>query len=100
MEHQLSKAIVAVLANLAKPRTPTRFDFSDPDLVTVYCGSVLCARPPSWACRKEHWPLHLRKRSLPSPATRSRRLRSPSVIALLDALERRVTAPSSRACSG
>jgi Transposase DDE domain len=92
MEHQLFKAIVALLAELSKP-APTRFDFSDEDIVKVYYWSVLHDRPTSWACRKKSWPLHLRKRPLPSPATMSRRLRSPSVVALLDALERRVTAP-------
>jgi Transposase DDE domain len=93
MEHQLWKAIVAVLRGLDKPRTPTRFGYADEDIVLVYYWSVICDRPTSWACRPEHWPLHLRRRPLPSAATMSRRLRSPAVIALLDALERRVTAP-------
>lgn len=93
MEHQLFKAIVTVLLKLDKPRTPTRFDFRDEDIVGVYYWSVICDRPTSWACRKEHWPIHLRKRPLPSPATLSRRLRSPSVVSLLQALERRVVAP-------
>jgi Transposase DDE domain len=93
MEHQLLKEIVAVLLTLNKHRTPTRFDFSDEDIVKVYYWSVICDRPTSWACRKQHWPIHLRKRPLPSPATMSRRLRSPCVAALLHALERRVVAP-------
>jgi DDE family transposase len=93
MEHQLWKAIVALLAALGKPRTPTRFDFSDEDIVKVYYWSVVCDRPIAWACQRPHWPLHLRQRPLPSSATMSRRLRSPAVVALLDALERRVTAP-------
>ncbi len=93
MEHQLWKAIVAVLLTLDKPPTPTRFDWSDEDIVKVYSWSVIHDRPTSWACRKEHWPIHLRKRPLPSAATMSRRLRSPSVVALLDTLQRRVTAP-------
>src|SRR5688572_30536959 len=99
MEHQLSKEIVAVLATPDMARTPTRFDFGDEHIVKAY-WSVICDRPTSWACRKEHWPIHLRRRPLPSPATMSRRLRSPSVVALLDALERQVTAPRGRACSG
>jgi hypothetical protein len=93
MEHQLFQAIVAVLDALDKPRTPTRFDFSDADSVKVFYWSVICDRPTCWACSKKHWPIHLRKRPLPSPATMSRRLRSPAVVALLNALERRVTAP-------
>jgi hypothetical protein len=93
MEYQLWKAIVAVLLALDNPRTPTRFDFSDEDIVTVYYWSVICDRPTAWACRPTNWPIHRRRRPLPSPATMSRRLRSPSVVALLDALERRVIAP-------
>ncbi len=93
MEHQLWKAIVAVLADLHKPRTPARFDFTDADIVAVYYWAVIHDRPTCWACRKDSWPIHLRKRPLPSQPTMSRRLRSPSVVALLDALERRVLAP-------
>src|SRR3954471_16472913 len=93
MEHQLWKAIVAVLQSLDKPRTRTCFDFSDADIVQIYYWSVICDRPTSWSCCPKHWPVHLRKRRLPSPATMSRRLRSPAVVALLDALERRVVAP-------
>jgi hypothetical protein len=93
MEHQLYQSIVAVLDTLDKPRAPLRFDFTDEDIVKVFYWSVICDRPTSWACRKKSWPIHLRKRPLPCPATMSRRLRSPSVVALLDALERRVVAP-------
>src|ERR1051325_5313812 len=93
MEHQLWKAIVALLLTLDKPRTPARFDFSDADIVKVFYWSVIHDRPTCWACVKKHWPLHLRQRPLPSPATMSRRWRWPRVVALLDALERRLTAP-------
>jgi len=94
MEHRLWQAIVAVLSALDKPRTPARFGFADADVVRVYYWAVIHDRPTSWACRREHWPAHLRKRPLPSAATMSRRLRSARVAALLDALERRVTAPA------
>jgi hypothetical protein len=93
MEYQLWKAIVAVLVTLDMPRTSATFDFSDQEIVQVYYWSVICDRPTSWACQKRHWPVYLRKRSLPSAATMSRRLRSASVVALLQALERRVIAP-------
>lgn len=93
MEHQLYKAIVAVLKSLDKPRTSTACDFSDEDIVKVHYWSVIHDRPTYWACNKDHWPPHLRRRPLPSPSTMSRRLRWPSVVALLDALERRVIAP-------
>ena len=93
MEHQLYKAIVTLLSTLDKSCKTTAFDFSDEDIVQVYYWSVICDRPTSWACRKQSWPIHLRKRRLPSAATMSRRLRSPSVVTLLDALEKRVVAP-------
>jgi hypothetical protein len=93
MEHQLWKAIVTVLLSLHKIAKSTRLDFSDEDIVKIYYWSVISDRPTCWACEPKNWPLHLRKRALPSPSTMSRRLQSPSVIALLDAIERRVTAP-------
>ena len=94
MEHQLWKAIVAVLTELGNPRKSTSFDFSDEDIVKVYYWSVIHDRSVAWACRQKHWPIHLRKRPLPSPTTMSRRLRSGTVVGLLDALERRVLAPT------
>jgi len=93
MEHQLWKAIVAALMTLDKPRTPAAWDFSDEDIVKVYYWAVIHDRAVSWACAAQHWPVHGRRRPLPSQTTMSRRLRTPSVIALLNALERRVVAP-------
>jgi hypothetical protein len=93
MEHQLWKAIVALLAQLDKPRTPARFQFTDEEIVCVYYWAVIHDRPNRWACVKNHWPIHLRKRQLPDPSTLSRRLRKARIVALLDALERRLTAP-------
>lgn len=93
MEHQLWKAIVAILATLNKPRKRRACDFDDHEIVKVYYWSVIHDRPVVWACRQKHWPIHRRRWPLPSPTTMSRRLRSPSVVALLDTLERRVVAP-------
>jgi hypothetical protein len=93
MEHQLWKAIVALLATLGKPRKRRAADYTDHDIVGVYYWAVIHDRSTEWACQARHWPIHRRRRPLPSPGTMSRRLRKPSVVALLDALERRVTAP-------
>jgi len=93
MEHQLWKAIVAVLAILDKKPMNTRFDFSDDRIVQVYYWAVVHDRPTTWACRRGNWLPHLRRQPLPSDSTMSRRLRSPSVVALLWALEQRVIAP-------
>jgi len=93
MEHQLWKAIVAILVTLGKPRKRRACDFRDDDIVKVYYWSVIHDRPVDWALRPQNWPIHRRRWPLPSPATMSRRLRSPAVVALLNALERRVVAP-------
>lgn len=93
MEHQLWKAIVAILATINKPRKRRACDFDDHEIVKVYYWSVIHDRPVVWACRQKHWPIHRRRWPLPSPTTMSRRLRSASVVALLDTLERRVVAP-------
>jgi DDE family transposase len=93
MEHQLWKAIVAVLATLDKTPKPAGCDYADEEIVKVYYWSVIHDRGTQWACCKRNWPIHRRRFPLPSPTTMSRRLRSPSVIALLNALERRVVAP-------
>ena len=88
MERQLWNSILALLAALDTMPPPTRFDFGDRQIVAVYYWSVIHDRPTSWACQKRHWPLHLRQQALPSPATMSRRLRTPTVMALLDPIIR------------
>jgi len=93
MEHQLLQSIVAVLTRVSKARKRTVCDFSDHDIVKVYYWAVISDRPTAWACRRQNWPLHQRKCPLPSPSTMSRRLRSASVRALLDSMERHVVAP-------
>lgn len=93
MEHQLWTSIVTLLATLHKPPTPTSFEFSDERIVQIYYWATIHDRPISWAVQARHWPIHRRHQKLPSNATMSRRLRSPSVRQLLTALERRVLAP-------
>jgi hypothetical protein len=96
VEGQLWKSIVMILAGIDKRRKRTNEDFSDEDIVKVFYWSVIHDRPIAWACQRRNWPLHLRRQKLPSNTTMSRRLRSRSVVALLNALERRLTAPSER----
>lgn len=93
MEHQLWKAIVAVLATFDQPRKRRHNDFTDQDIIAVFYWSVIHDRPQCWACQAQHWPIHLRRRPLPCPGTLSRRLRLPRIVALLAQLERRVIAP-------
>lgn len=94
MEGQLWSLIVAVLATMDKRRKRASESFSDEEIVKVFYWSVIHDRPVSWACEQRNWPLCRRRRPLPSNTTMSRRLRSKSVIALLDAVERRVCAPT------
>jgi len=94
MEGQLWKAILAVLARVDKRRKRTDEDYSDEEIVKVFYWAVIHDRPISWACQRQNWPLHARRRSLPSDTTMSRRQRTASVIALLDAVEKSVTRPA------
>jgi len=96
MEHQLFKSLEGHLAALASPFNP-RCDYQDRQIVRVFFWAVLHDRPTCWACDKRNWPVHARKRPLPSPSQMSRRLRSPSVLDLARQLERAVLA--TRGCA-
>jgi hypothetical protein len=92
MEYQLWKTIVALTTTLDKAHQ-SGCDYSDGCIVSVWYWAVIHDRPVGWACQQRHWPVHRRREPLPSEATMSRRLRTPSVLALLAELERRVVAP-------
>jgi hypothetical protein len=91
--HRLYQGIVAVPPSPGNPRTPALFDFPGGQVARVYHRAAARGRPASWARRRGGGPTRLRGRPSPSPAARSRRLRPASAAALLDALQRRVTAP-------
>jgi hypothetical protein len=94
MEHQLWKAIVAVLLELGKPRFDPHAEFTDVDIVKIYYWAVIHDRPTTWALQPKNWAMHLRRGlKLPSDSTMSRRLRSATVRALLTQLEQRVLVP-------
>ncbi len=95
MEGQLWKAIVMVLLQVRKRRKRANEKFSDADIVRVYYWAVIHDRTIGWACQAKNWPLHERRKALPSDTTMSRRQRSPHVVRLLDAVEQRVTKPAS-----
>ena len=90
MEHQLWKAIVAILEIVDKSRAKREKDYTDRRIVAVYYWSVLWDRPVSWALKRSNWPIALRRHPLPSDSTMSRRLRSKGVRQLLRELEVRV----------
>jgi hypothetical protein len=94
VEGQLWNLILMILSSIDKRRRRANEDFSDEDIVKVFYWSVIHDRPVSWACQRRNWPLYMRRQKLPSNSSMSRRLRTQSVVALLNALERRVTAPT------
>lgn len=94
MEGQLWSAILMVVARVDKRRKPARETFSDAEIVRVFYWAVIHDRPLSWACRRQNWPPHAWRQTLPSDSTMSRRQRTASVVALLTAVERYVTRPA------
>ena len=93
MEHQLWKAILILLKQASKRRRCTRERYGADDIVQVWLWAVLHGRPVSWACDLRNWPLHERRRKLPSSSTMSRRLRSAEVQQMLQEIERSELAP-------
>ncbi len=64
-----------------RDRRPAKCQFTDHDIVRVFLWATLHDRPVSWACRPDAWPR--RPRSLPTPSTMTRRLRTLSVMTTL-----------------
>jgi len=93
VEHQLWTAIVPLLVRLDQTPRPARHTYRDSDILAVYLWAVLHDRTQAWACDRRNWPIHRRGRPLPSESTLSKRLRTPSVAALLAALFTAMTAP-------
>src|SRR5436190_22795117 len=92
MEHQLWHSFEQRLRRLSTSFNP-HCTYQDADIVRVHYWAVLHDRPTAWACDRRNWPLHARKKPLPSASVMSRRLRSPSVLGLLRQLEGEVLCP-------
>jgi hypothetical protein len=89
MEDELWRSLYQRVIQESKGRFRRRgLRISDACILLVFLWAVLHDRPVSWACCPRHWPPQQRWRSLPSPATMSRRLRSVSVQNLLECLLR------------
>jgi hypothetical protein len=82
MERQLLDALYSLIDDL-RDADPPKIRFGDRWIVLTYLWSVACDRPVNWACEKAHWPPGFLVDRPPSPATMSRRLRTPSVLRLL-----------------
>jgi hypothetical protein len=89
MEHKLWREILEIVRSIAA-RRPARCTFTDDAIVLTYLWAVLHDRPVSWACRRGSWPIHDRRRPLPTPSTMTRRLRTASVQKLINTIEKQL----------
>ena len=71
---------------LSLDRGETRGVFTAAVIVSVFFWGVIWDRPIAWACRRANWPVDLRPRRLPSQSTMSRRLKTPAVAQLMQAV--------------
>lgn len=99
MDGELWKGIYQLIGQESRKHlTPKHTQFSDAAIVRVYLWAVLHDRPTYWACRAENWPVELRWMRLPSPSTMSRRLRTLSVIHLIQAILDSLQPPEPALC--
>ncbi len=81
------KNLVELVRSLDPGKSSGRFTYSDADIVLTWLWAAAHLRAVSWACRGESWPIHVRGTRRPSPSRMTRRLRSKSVKALIEAVE-------------
>lgn len=93
MEHQLWKEIVVLIRRFGKQAFSAHRKHDDIRIVETWFWAVVHDRPVSWACCRENWPKGKCYDELPSAATMSRRLRTPSVRQFLGRVEQEVLAP-------
>ena len=93
MERQLWKVILDVLSNACKPKKCPTCTYDCVEIVKIWLWAVIHDRPVSWACLRCNWPPYQWRRSIPSNATMSKRLRSDAVRDLLLQLEKKVLRP-------
>jgi hypothetical protein len=100
MEDELWRKIYRKVIELGKGSKPKGGTYTDADVTLTFLWGVLHDRPSSWACVRRNWPLHLRRRPLPSASQLSRRLRTKEVCELLRQTEGswRPAAPQRRRC--
>lgn len=88
MERELWIPLYQLAIKLDTGATSFRGRFVDAWIVAVYLWAVIHDRPMSWACQQYNWPIpHPR---LPSETRMSRRLRTPSVMHLLERMYERL----------
>ena len=93
MEGELWNGLYHLVVEVGKEFHSRCVQFSNSTIVLVFFWAVLHDRPVSWACREDNWPQEERFWPHPSPATMSRRLRTPLVQSLLKEVQRRSQEP-------
>jgi Transposase DDE domain len=86
MERELWRKVYQLVGSLSRSRRRTRVRIADRVIVLVHLWAALHDRGMNWACDVRNWG-RFKPRRLPSESTMSRRLRSGSVQALLNAIE-------------
>lgn len=89
MEDELFAKVYRILKFITTGRGKYQ-QFGDAEIVATYFWAVVHDRPTNWACSAGHWSQQHRWRSLPSPSTMSRRLRTHSVQELMQRVPRHV----------
>ena len=88
MECELWPRLYALVKRVGQRWPRSRVRYSDSVIVLVFLWACLHDRPQVWACDVRNWKsTRLRPACLPSDSTLSRRLKSPSVQALMKELE-------------
>jgi transposase len=91
MECELWPPLYALVLSIGKTLRRRGVRYSDAVVILVFFWACLHDRPQCWACQPRNWKsTHLKPVLLPSDSTVSRRLRSPSAMNFLRALEERV----------
>lgn len=84
MERELWTGVVAAVRAAAVGHRQRQRKFFDQIIVLTLLWAVLHDRPILWATDPRNWPFYMRIKSRPTASTMSRRLRSASVLALLE----------------
>ena len=87
MEGRIFQFLSTHIRALGKTHSFKGKQFSDATVVMTYLWAVLWDRPVSWACQLTNWPARCGWHRLPSSSTMSRRLKSISVLALIQQVE-------------
>jgi hypothetical protein len=93
MDRQIWKVLVCAVrsADRRAARSGRRPCFSDQQILKMYFWSVIHDRPLCWACDRSHYNGSFRPRQLPSISQFCRRMKTPRIAAMSDAVNEYLT---------